>query len=184
MATFLMPEGAEGPMDDPRTDAELVEAAKKGDLDAYGALVERHREAVVAAAYHMVGDLHSAEDAAQEAFVEAFRKLRKLREPGRFRTWLFSILRRKCRRLKRKRREEPLAEPGCGAHNSPPEEALDVRLALDSLPARYREVLVAKHVLGLSYAEIARALRTSEGNVRVLCFRATERLRQIVEGEG
>src|SRR4029078_13359876 len=80
---------------DPRTDAELVIAARQGDLDAFTALVERYRTPALRVAYGIAGD--EAEDAVQDAFVKAFRKLGAFRTDAAFRPWLFTVVAHECR---------------------------------------------------------------------------------------
>jgi RNA polymerase sigma-70 factor (ECF subfamily) len=70
----------------------LVADAQRGDRAAFAALVACERRALVMTARGVVGDLHEAEDCAQEALVAAWRHLGDLREPGAFRGWLFRIL--------------------------------------------------------------------------------------------
>ena len=76
-------------------DLELVRLARAGDADAFGALVDRHRQAVFRAAYAALGCYAEADDAAQDAFVTAYRRLSTFREQSSFRTWLLSIAWRK-----------------------------------------------------------------------------------------
>ena len=76
-------------------DLELVRLARAGDADAFGALVDRHRQAVFRAAYAALGSHPEADDAAQEAFVTAYRRLSTFREQSSFRTWLLAIAWRK-----------------------------------------------------------------------------------------
>ncbi|MCX6551617.1 MAG: RNA polymerase sigma factor [Acidobacteria bacterium] len=77
------------------SDPELVERARRGDDAAFGALVDRHRTAVIRAAMAALGSREDAEDVTQEAFVAAFRHLRDFREDASFKTWLLSIAWRK-----------------------------------------------------------------------------------------
>lgn len=76
-------------------EVELVRLARAGDADAFGALVDRHRQAVFRAAYAALGCHAEADDAAQDAFVTAYRKLASFREQSSFRTWLLAIAWRK-----------------------------------------------------------------------------------------
>ncbi len=76
-------------------DLELVRLARAGDADAFGALVDRHRQAVFRATYAALGSHAEADDAAQDAFVTAYRKLASFREQSSFRTWLLAIAWRK-----------------------------------------------------------------------------------------
>ncbi len=77
------------------TDLELVRLAQRGDLDAFGELVERNRRAVFRAALACLGSPAEADDVAQEAFVTAFTKIGTFRGEAQFRTWLLAITWRK-----------------------------------------------------------------------------------------
>ena len=88
-----------GPLDTPSTDApkddlearRVVAAVLEGDPDAFRTLVERESRALVRSCYRVLGDLHDAEDAAQEAFVTAYRALGTWRGDGPFGAWLARI---------------------------------------------------------------------------------------------
>ena len=73
------------------TDGELVERARQGDPVAFGELVDRHRSAVFRAALAALGSAADAEDAAQEAFLTAYRKLSSFRAEASFKTWLLTV---------------------------------------------------------------------------------------------
>jgi len=168
-----------------RPDAELVRAARGGDLAAFGDLVDRYQRSLVASALHLVGDAEDAEDVAQESLVQAFRSLRKLREPDRFRSWLYGILRRvSLKHLSRHRAAAVVShEQAVSAQiSADPCNGRDTELLaeLRRLPTTYREVLAARYLQGLSYREIALALGASEGNIRIRCLRARQRLRAIL----
>jgi len=75
---------------------ELLDAARAGDEDAYGRLVERHRVELHAHCYRMMGSLHDAEDALQEALLRAWRGLPGLASRGSFRSWLYRIATNAC----------------------------------------------------------------------------------------
>jgi DNA-directed RNA polymerase specialized sigma24 family protein len=79
----------------------LVIQAQGGDLDAYGTIVQRFQNMAVGYAYSILGDFHLAEDASQEAFIEAYRALSKLREPAAFPGWFRPIVRKYRDRLTR-----------------------------------------------------------------------------------
>jgi len=79
----------------------LVRRAQACDLDAYGCLVQRFQDMAVGYAYAYLGDVHLAEDAAQEAFIEAYAHLIQLRHPAAFAAWLRKIIFKHCDRLRR-----------------------------------------------------------------------------------
>src|SRR5512133_238582 len=94
-----------------QSDAVLIEAARQGRLDSFGALYERYHNPIVALAYAQLGDRHAAEDAAQEVFAVACRDLRSLRDRDKFGAWLGGICRNVCRQMLRiKTRTAPLPQ--------------------------------------------------------------------------
>src|SRR5437763_1566266 len=107
----------------------LVDRAAHGDSDAFGQLVRRFQDMAVGYGYVVLGDLHHAEDAAQEAFLEAYRSLPKLRQPAAFPGWLRAIVFKHCDRRARRGRcghmpldPAALIDPGLG-----PAEAIEVK---------------------------------------------------------
>src|SRR5579871_5852704 len=74
-------------------DARLVELSSAGDREAFGQLVARYQSPVCAMAYSACGNVSRSEDLAQEIFITAWRELAKLKEPGKFRAWLYGIAR-------------------------------------------------------------------------------------------
>ena len=93
----------------PRTDADLVSRAQAGRLDAFEELVRRHRLGTYRVALRMLGDESDAEDATQDAFVQAWRNLGRFRADGAFSTWMYRIVTNRClNMLRARRRTEPL----------------------------------------------------------------------------
>src|SRR3989442_11400744 len=106
-------------------DAELVNAARRGDKRAFVEIVSRHQAMVCGIALGILGDFAASEDAAQEAFLTAWRKFRDLREPERLRPWLGQIARNAALgHLRRTREHDPLDNAPALADESPaPDEA-------------------------------------------------------------
>src|SRR5580765_4181712 len=92
------------------TDEDLVAACLSGDREAFGRIVERYQRLLCSLAYCATGSLSESEDLAQEAFVDAWRQLCSLREPGKLRPWLCGILRYKVGRLRRSEGQEPVRQ--------------------------------------------------------------------------
>lgn len=140
----------------PRSDAEMVEAACNGDVDSYRCLYEKHYRLAVGIAHSRLRDIHLAEDAAQEAFAFACRKLHTLRNADRFPEWLGTICRRMASRIStRHRHEAPIRDQPTRQFAT--EETVDVAVgqAMERLPQAYRELLTLHYFSGLSYEEIA-----------------------------
>src|SRR5690606_13791257 len=179
-----------------RSDADLVEAARAGDADAFGALVRRHQAGARALAASLLGDDAEAEDAAQDAFVRALRNLDLLADPAKFAPWLRRIAFGVAVDRLRSRRAELLlsgdaALEAAGAQSPSagpsPLERLEreelverVRAAIAELPPRYRAPLTLYHLDGLSHERVAQALGVPAGTVRSLVTRARQRLAAIL----
>jgi RNA polymerase sigma factor (sigma-70 family) len=172
----------------PLDDNELVERARQGDMSAYEILVQRHQVMAIRVAYVICGD--EAEDAAQDAFVKAWRALGRFRESAPFRPWLLRIVCNEARNRRRSSaRRSRLAlrraddRPSADAAPSAEEVVLAAqgrRLLLDAvnnLPDRDREVVACRHLLGLSEAETAAVLGWPRGTVKSRLARALARLR-------
>src|SRR5256885_15654236 len=129
------------------SDAELVQATRRGDKQAFVEIVARHQAMVCGIALGILGDFAASEDAGQEAFLTAWRKFHELREPDRLRAWLSQIARNAALgQLRRKRGEAPLEAAELLPDESPApdevaaseEEAALVRDSLAKLPEIYR----------------------------------------------
>src|ERR687891_1837108 len=101
----------EGALDEP--DPQVVEAARRGDLGAFERLVRRYQGDVWRLSFHLVRDETLADDITQNAFVRAFRFLRRYRGESKFSTWLFTIT-RNCAvdEMRRSDRQDPVALSG------------------------------------------------------------------------
>src|SRR6266481_5645234 len=91
-------------MTDTQALAALVTQAQAGDREAFDALVRRFQDMAVGYAYSLLGDLGAAQDAAQEAFIQLYGDLPKLRAPEAFLTWFRQIIFKQCDRIRRGRR--------------------------------------------------------------------------------
>ena len=141
------------------SDAELVKAACAGDIDSFRELYERYHGMAVGIARSRLSDQHLAEDAAQEAFAMACRRLSSLRNAERFPEWLGTICRRAASRIARSQTNgAPInGEPALPVDNDDG-AAAQVHQALERLSTSAREVIQLHYFSGLSYDEIARVL--------------------------
>jgi RNA polymerase sigma-70 factor (ECF subfamily) len=163
---------------------ELLTAARTGDESAFTQLVDPHRRELHAHCYRMLGSVHDAEDAVQDALLRAWRGVSGFEGRSSFRAWLYRIATNTCLRLIEKRPVrvlpvgfEPSAEVGAAPLTERvwlepypgPESGYQQResvelafvAALQLLPARQRAVLVLREVLGFSAKEVADALDTT-----------------------
>ena len=168
------------------SDADLVLAAAKGDKQAFVEIVARHQAMVCGVALGIVGSVPSSEDAAQESFLIAWRKIHELREPEKLLAWLRQITRNVALgHLRRQREHAELEDAPDLADKSPApdeqaatkEEAGLLRYALAQLPEIYREPLVLYYREHQSTRAVAEMLDISEDTVRQRLARGREMLR-------
>lgn len=162
----------------PCTDAELVTAARNGDVDSFGELYRRHYSAAVGVAYSAFSDRHAAEDIAQEAFVIACRTLPALRDAGRFSSWICGICRKMASRQRLRRHQHLSTECFSLAADvaEVDEESRIIREAVARLPRAAREVIVLHYFSGLSHQQIADTLEISPQAVHGRLIRARKRI--------
>jgi RNA polymerase sigma factor (sigma-70 family) len=153
-----------------RSDAELLEASRRGEREAFGALVERYQAVVCAVSYSRIGDRALSEDVAQDTFLAAWRQLDQLRDVERLRAWLCGIARNLASKARRRRaREAPLEESPLPCDAATPFEQLSdtqseqlVRDALHRVPEAYRDALVLYYREQRSVRQVAATLGISE----------------------
>lgn len=173
----------------------LVERARRGDGDAYGELVIRYQGIAVRTAHVITRDASEAEDAAQEAFVKAYRALGGFRAGAPFRPWLLRIVANEAINRRTSAGRRPTVEltqafdrPLDDRAASPEDAALASetrRTVLEAL-ARLREedrlVIAYRYFLDLSEAEMADTLGVARGTVKSRLSRAMARLREVMNG--
>jgi RNA polymerase sigma-70 factor, ECF subfamily len=175
-----------------REDAALVERARSGDAEAREQLVRMYLPDVYRTTVRVLGDADLAQDATQDAFVNAMGGLPRFRGDASFRTWLLRIAANAARSLGRRsgRRREVslvLAENEPTRVPDPARQAVNVteveraEHALDQLPPKQRLAVSLRVQQGLSYAEIASALDCTEGAARVNYHLGVKRLREILQ---
>lgn len=171
---------------------ELVDRAKRGDLQAYGALVEQYERTVFAAVLSIVGNTHSAEDVTQEAFLLGYRKIRSVRDATRFPHWLLKVARREAiRAVRRERRrrllpiEGTVEPPAAESNGSMLAEEKEVLLGfVERLPEHERLAVSLRYFDGHTVREIAEMTGRPVGTITKRLSRAAERLRHSFKSEG
>ena len=171
------------------TDADLIaRALLDADQNAFGELVRRYQSPVRGFLVKMTrGDLHLADDLAQETFVKAWKKLGTFRSDAKFSTWLFGIACNEWRMQVRGRREIPLEELSTPPPEpeEPPAAAtsqlrLDLAQAMKTLTEGERAAIVLCCQNGLSHDEAAQALECPLGTVKTNVLRGKEKLRRCL----
>ena len=167
----------------------LVAAAQRGDAAAWPPLIDRFEDLAVAAAVGLGGDIHEAQDIAQEAFALAFRHVGSLEDPAAFPAWLLRLVRTAAGRRTRRRRPEsvPLDALRLVEVRSGPEdlavaasEAAQVRAAVERLPEGERCVVALHHLAGLPYADVATFLGISVSAAKKRGWSARARLKELL----
>ncbi len=170
---------------------QTVEAAAGGDERAFEALFRAHEDATYSLVMHFVRDHELAADLTQDAFVRAWEKLPKLREPEAFVGWLRALTVNIVRdHFRRARETEPLDEtfevadegPGPDEQASGSEQALAVRQAILGLPEHQRTPVVMYHLEGRAVEEVAEALGVPKNTVVSRLARGRAALRRRLGG--
>ena len=178
----------------------LVEVAQRGDVASFNELVRLFEGRVYNLCYRMLGDPDSAADAAQDAFLAAFRNLRSFRG-GSFRSWMLRIATNTCYDVLRVRKRRPSVSLDIEADDesdssplqiadtaeSPDDFAQRRELAaaiqdgLTALPDEQRIVLILSDIQGLAYEEIAQITNSNLGTVKSRLSRGRARLREVLK---
>ncbi|MDD2694904.1 MAG: sigma-70 family RNA polymerase sigma factor [Anaerolineales bacterium] len=180
----------------------LIQASRQGDLDSFNRLVLAYQDQVYHQAYRMMGESASAEDAAQEAFIQAYRHLGDYRG-GSFRAWLLRIVTNACydELRRRKRRATTPLEPILDGNGEPdslrwmadpgetPEESAQraelsaaIQRCLDKLSYEFWAVVLLVDIHGMDYQEASQAIGKPVGTVKSRLARARLSLRGCLQG--
>lgn len=166
-------------------DVEAIKRCQKGDREAFRHLVETYQKRAVAHAVAILFDRDDAEDAVQEAFIDAFRAIGTFDTSRTFYEWFYVLLRNRCYKLTAKRRpaenidDIQVLAAGSGAVD---DTRLVIEKALHSLTREEREIVSLKYFSGLSYDELATHLQIPRGTVMSRLFYARQRLQGKLTG--
>ena len=176
------------------SEAILIRRCQQGEKDAFAPIVRKYAGAASGAAYMILGCYDEALDASQEAFVRAWRHIKRFDLALPFYPWYATILRNVCLgRLKARARRKTVALTD--GHADPHRDSNPVLLAERSeqrdrtwraimkLPLHHREVILMSHFEGMSYQQIADALRIPIGTVMSRLYNARRALREKLAGE-
>lgn len=185
----------------PPDDLTLILAAQRGDAESFNMLVTRYQNAAYTVAYRLLGEPFAASDAAQDAFINAFRKIREYRG-GSFKAWLLRIVTNVAYDAMRYEKRRPATGiddlPGAEADDGPPlasgdptpEDAAEqheiqraIQECIGSLPEDQRLTLVMFDIEGYSYQEIADTSRVQLGTIKSRLSRARLGMRRCLDGK-
>jgi RNA polymerase sigma-70 factor, ECF subfamily len=181
-------------------DRELVERCQRGDLDAYGILVNRYRQRVYGLAYSMVRNEQDAVDLSQETFIKAWQAIRRFKNNASFYTWLYRITTNLCIDSVRKRERRPTVpleetvdpDADVNVEVAPSNQGLpadelrrkelreQIDAALLELSPEHRAVVQLREFDGLDYADIAKAAGCSIGTVMSRLHYARKHLQKLL----
>ena len=168
----------------------VLDRARSGDVAAFAQLIRLHERRVLGVAFRLTGNLADAQDAAQEVFMRLHRNLASIPGSDSVAPWLYRVTVNACFDMRRRSKSSAaIAIPASLAAREPSAEALAVRqqdhvrlnAALGELGERERAALILRDLEGLTTAEVAVALGSSESTVRVQIARARLKLRELLK---
>lgn len=172
------------------SDRELVALTRQGNCDAYGEIVSRYKHTVFCAAYSVIAEHYTAEDIAQETFLDGYLGIGRLREPDYLSSWLYHIAKRKSLHFVTRRR--PLDDISAYAEQLPAEDtspeqaylqkekAAAIRRAVSSLSEKNRVVTELYYLENLPVAAIANRLSLPIGTVKSRLHDARDKLKGVL----
>lgn len=181
---------------------EQVKNALKGDLDSFNQIVLEYQNLVYNQAYRIIGEPDAAEDAVQEAFISAYKKLHTYRG-GSFKSWLLRIVSNACYDEFRRRKRQPVAPLYPENKNGDETESVSwledteekpeefvlrnelseaIQICLDRLEFEFRTIVVLVDLQGMDYASAAKVIDRPLGTVKSRLARARRNLKDCLQG--
>jgi RNA polymerase sigma-70 factor (ECF subfamily) len=180
----------------------LITDAKNGSLDAFNTLILHYQDSVFNTALRILGDEDQAADAAQEAFISAFKSISSFRG-GSFKAWLMRTVTNACYDELRRRKRRPttplepdtddgeemdsprwLADPNLTPDQQAEADEVEhaIQHCLDALPLEFKTVVVMADIQGMDYTEVAASVHVPLGTIKSRLARARLRLRECLQG--
>ena len=180
----------------------LIQDAQKGNLDAFNTLILHYQDSVYNTALRILGDEDQAADAAQEAFISAFKSINSFRG-GSFKAWLMRTVTNACYDELRRQKRRPttplepdtddgeemdsprwLADPSMTPAQKSEADELEhaIQHCLNNLPLEFKTVVVMADIQGMDYTEVAASVRVPLGTIKSRLARARLRLRECLQG--
>ncbi len=171
----------------------LVKRALQGDVHAFGEIVDQYSTLMLRTALTVVGDCDVAQDVVQDAFIQAWHHLPDLREAAALRPWLIRIVINQCISFKRRlarstafirqtlsEHETDLIAQAADDHKGCVERNWDLARAIESLPVKQKVVIALHYYNGMTLAEMAQTLQTSENTLKKRIQAALINLRRML----
>jgi len=169
---------------------DLVEGAQRGDQRAFERLTAAHHPRLFRVAYGILRDRHLAEDVTQEAFIDIWRTIRRLRDPAKFEAWSYRLLVRRC--YAEAKRRSPAASVELGMSSEERVTRDDYATVIDRdqldlgfrrLSVEHRTIIVLRCLLDMPMDQVAEALGVAPGTVGSRLSRALASLRAAIEAD-
>lgn len=165
------------------SDEELIGKFQQGDVRAFEEIVKRYKDQLVNFAYRFLGDIEDAEDIAQETFLRVYRKNKAYKNVAKFSTWIYTITGNLAKtELRRRKRRKLVSISNLGFEDKDyelrdtkkgPEERVNkiikdefIQRAINSLPEKFKEVIIFRDIQELSYEEISTIVKIPLGTVK------------------
>jgi len=175
-------------------DLKIIESCLLGNTQMFSRLIDNYKNMVYNLAYRMSNNPQEAEDISQEAFLHTYQSLARFNPSYKFSTWLYQITLNIIKDKHKKKEidyvslDTPVETDDSEFYPQPadltnnPEQIISQKenLKACSLPLKYREVIVLRHLHDLSYIEIANILKLPQGTVKIRLYRAREQLKKIL----
>jgi len=188
-----------GKIQDHLSDEKLIEQFQQGNIYAFEEIVRRYKDQLINFAYRYLSDFDDAEDVVQETFMRVFRKKKAYKNVAKFSTWIYTITGNLAKtELRRRRRRKILSLSNLGYEDKDfelkdvtkgPEESVDeliqdgvIQQAINSLPEKFREVIIFRDIQELSYEEISTILKIPLGTVKSRVNRGRLKLQEKLVG--
>lgn len=185
-------------------DEPFVCACQKGEIEAFETLVKKHQKQMFNIAFRLIGDFEEAGDVVQEAFIAAYKSIKKFKGRSKFTTWMTRIVINKSKnriaQLRSKKSMATVSLDDCfqtkdlskrhhpASSNPSPLESLEkkmlrqqVQWCIGTITEGFREVLVLRDIQGFSISEIGDIIGIPEGTVKSKLFRARDSLKACLE---
>lgn len=165
---------------------ELVKLAQKGDNEAFYRLVSEESQKLYNIAFHYFKNEADTLEAIQEITCRAFVKLKKLKEPQFFSTWITRILINYCIDEQKKNKKFIHLEESISSKSNIAETSLDsvlLEIAMNELKPKYKKVIILKYYQDMTIEEISKVLHCPEGTVKTWTYRAINQLRLLLNKE-